>query len=194
MTPPHTHTHTQKDPQSRRLSKPSTLLPKVICICLNVQTERGACAEWGPWRSGLHSQRRRSDDRHAQTHTHTHPHTPPLEQMISITGIGPIRTRCVCVCVFVFVPCSTLRKLSTFRGLKLLILFFLSFLYLSVCVSRVCQCFLLFLVRNFYFISTSVLEVKTNAECSGVWVPGSTVLRHSNRSGEAREALLCSAC
>lgn len=62
--PPPTHRRTHGEAATEALSRPPFCLK--ICICLNAQAERGACAEWGPWRSGLHSQHRRSDDRHAQ--------------------------------------------------------------------------------------------------------------------------------
>lgn len=81
--------HTQKDPWrgSDWGPKPSILLPRKICIRLNAQAERGACAEWGPWRSGLHSQHRRSDDRHARCPP------PPPQQMMGITRSRRMRTQ-----------------------------------------------------------------------------------------------------
>lgn len=62
LTPTRRRTHGEAVTEA--LSRPPFCLE--ICICLNAQSERGACAEWGPWQSGLHSQHRRSDDRHAQ--------------------------------------------------------------------------------------------------------------------------------
>lgn len=62
--PPPTHRRTHGEAATEALSCPPFCLK--ICIRLNAPTERGACAEWGPWRSGLHSQHRRSEGRHAQ--------------------------------------------------------------------------------------------------------------------------------